>query len=183
MERLPDVIETERLRLRPFRFQDVDDVLSYASDPEWARYLPVPQPYGKGDAEAFIARQFLLDGRAHAAWAVEYEGAVVGGINIQFDFDNRLGEMGYSIARNYWGRGLATEAAQAVIDAAFATFAELNRIRAMADARNIGSQRVMEKVGMEREGVLRQNRLIRGEFVDDVWYGLLRTEWEENQQK
>jgi RimJ/RimL family protein N-acetyltransferase len=42
---LPDIIKTERLRLRPFSLQDVDDVLSYASDPEWARYLPVPQPY------------------------------------------------------------------------------------------------------------------------------------------
>jgi ribosomal-protein-alanine N-acetyltransferase len=48
----------------------------------------------------------------------------------------------------------------------------------MADARNIGSLRVMEKLGMVREGVLRQNRLVRGEFIDEVWCGMLRTEWE-----
>ena len=44
---LPDVLNTAQLRLRPFRLQDVDDVLSYATDPAWARYLPVPQPYTK----------------------------------------------------------------------------------------------------------------------------------------
>ena len=62
--------------------------------------------------------------------------------------------------------------------AAFAAYASLNRLRAMADARNLGSLRVMEKLGMVREGVLRQNRLVRGEFIDEVWCGVLRTEWE-----
>lgn len=58
---LPDVLNTEQLRLRLFRLQDVDDVLSYATDPAWARYLPVPQPYTRADAEKFIAGQLLLD--------------------------------------------------------------------------------------------------------------------------
>ena len=58
---LPDIIETPRLRLRGFRLQDLDDVLSYASDPEWARYLPVPQPYTRAEAERFLAGQVLLD--------------------------------------------------------------------------------------------------------------------------
>lgn len=86
--------------------------------------------------------------------------------------------MGYSIARSYWGRGLATEAARAVMEAAFAAYASLHRIRAMAKARNISSLRVMEKLGMIREGVLRQNRLVRGECIDEVWCGVLRPEWE-----
>jgi RimJ/RimL family protein N-acetyltransferase len=73
---------------------------------------------------------------------------------------------------------LATEAARAIMEAAFAAYASLHRIRAMADARNIGSLRVMEKLGMVREGVLRQNRLVRGEFIDEVWCGVLRPEWE-----
>jgi len=103
---------------------------------------------------------------------------VIGGINIRFDFAHRVGELGYSIARTYWGRGLATEAARAAMDAAFAAYADLNRMRAVADARNVASLRVMEKLGMVREGVLRQNRLVRGEFMNEVWYGVLRTEWE-----
>ena len=83
---------------------------------------------------------------------------MIGGINIRFDVANRVGELGYSIARPYWGRGLATEAARAAMDAAFSAYADLNRMRAMADARNVPSLRVMEKLGMVREGVLRQNR-------------------------
>ena len=73
---------------------------------------------------------------------------------------------------------MATEAARAVMEAVFTAYTSLNRLRAMADARNIASLRVMEKLGMVREGVLRQNRLVRGEFIDEVWCGVLRTEWE-----
>jgi ribosomal-protein-alanine N-acetyltransferase len=86
--------------------------------------------------------------------------------------------MGYSLAQTHWGRGLVTEAARAVIDTAFSAYPKLNRIRAMADSRNVGSLRVMKKLGMVREGVLRQNRVVRDEFIDEVWYGVLRSEWE-----
>jgi ribosomal-protein-alanine N-acetyltransferase len=180
---LPDIIDTARLRLRPFRLRDVDDVLVYAADPEWARYLPVPQQYTPADAEKFIAGQVLRDREVHPAWAVEHAGAVIGGINLRFPVDHYVAEMGYGIARNYWGRGLATEAARAVMAAAFAAYPSLHRIRAMVDARNLGSLRVMEKLGMVREGVLRQNRLVRGEFIDEVWCGTLRTEWEAHRQR
>src|SRR5262245_26501915 len=175
---LPDILETVRLRLRPFRLRDVDDVLVYATDPEWARYLPVPQPYTQADAEQFIASQVLLDREVHPTWAITHAGAVIGGINLRLHFDHYVGEMGYSIARSSWGQGLATEVARAVMAAAFVAYPSLHRIRAMADARNIGSLRVMEKLGMVREGVLRQNRPVRGEFIDEVWCGILRTEWE-----
>jgi RimJ/RimL family protein N-acetyltransferase len=79
---IPDVIQTERLTLRPFRDQDIDDVLEYARDPEWARYLPVPQPYTKQDAEQFIADNLLADRNVDPAWAIELEVAVVGGISL-----------------------------------------------------------------------------------------------------
>ena len=175
---LPEIIKTERLRLRPYKLQDVGNILVIASDPEWARFLPVPQPYTMADAEQFIASQVLLDREQHQSWAIEQNEAIIGGIDIRFDFENHLGELGYSLARPWWGQGLMTEAARAVIDAAFLAYPELNRIRAMADARNRASLRVMEKLGMVREGVLRQNRFVRDEFIDEVWCGLLRTEWE-----
>jgi RimJ/RimL family protein N-acetyltransferase len=128
-----------------------------------------------------VASQVLLDRERHPAWAIEYAGVVRGGINIRFDFANQVGEMGYSLARSHWGQGLTTEAAQAVLDAAFVAYSDLRRVRAMADARNIGSLRVMdvmEKIGMIREGTLRQNRITRGESIDEVWCGILRSEWE-----
>ena len=175
---LPSIIETVRLRLRPIGLQDVEAVLSYATDPEWARYLPVPQPYLREHAEQFVASQVLLDRERHPAWAIEHMGVVRGGINIRFDFANRVGELGYSIARSHWGQGLTTEAAQAVLDTAFVAYSDLKRIRAMADAKNTGSLRVMEKIGMMHEGTLRQNRITRGESIDEVWCGILRSEWE-----
>lgn len=175
---LPEVIETDRLRLRPWRLGDVDDVLAYAQDPEWSRFLQaLPQPYGRQHAEQFIARQLLLDRVTHPAWAVESQEKVIGGINVRIDFDNAMGEIGYSIARTRWNQGICTEAARAVIDAAFSTHPDLNRVQARADDRNTASQRVMVKLGMKKEGVLRKVRVERGEALDEAWFAILRSEW------
>ena len=72
---------------------------------------------------------------------------------------------------------MASEAARAVISEALEAYPQLMRVRAMADARNVRSHRVLEKVGLVREGLLRQNRVVRGELLDEVWYGVLRSEW------
>ena len=77
--------------------------------------------------------------------------------------------MGYSTARWIWGKGIATEAARVVVDSVFRLLPMVNRVRAMANLRNKASQRVMEKIGMRREGVLRQNRVVRGEAIDEAW--------------
>ena len=174
---LPERIETDRLKLRLYRLEDVEDILLFASDPEWARYLPVPQPYTKSDAETFVAGQLLRDRKTEPSWAIEHAGSVIGGINIGFDADHRVGEIGFSIARSLWGKGLTTEAAGAVINEAFSVYSDLNRVHAPADERNVGSLRVMEKLGMRREGVMRQNRYVRGEFINTAWCGILRDEW------
>jgi RimJ/RimL family protein N-acetyltransferase len=179
MERvpLPNIINTPRLVLRPYSLGDVDAVLSYAADKEWGRYLPLPRPYLRRDAERFVAGQILLDRTVHPSWAIVFKNSVIGGINIRFNFENRLAEMGYSIARDNWRQGFAYEAARAVVEAAFHVHPDLNRIRASTDLRNLASQRVLEKVGMSKEGILRQNRFVHEEFADEVWFGLLRDEW------
>jgi [ribosomal protein S5]-alanine N-acetyltransferase len=175
---LPEVMETARLRLRGWELGDVEDVFSYARDEEWARYLRIlPTPYHRRHAAEFVARQILLNRVTHPAWAIVLEGSVVGGINLRLDFQNRLGELGYSIARAHWNRGYMTEAAKAVIHAAFSTHPDLNRLRAFTDARNGASQLVLEKLGMKKEGILRQNRIERGEPMDEAWFGMLRSEW------
>lgn len=179
LDHLPEVIETARLRLRPWRLTDVDDVLGYARDPEWSRYLrALPSPYERQHAEQFVARQVLLDRTVQQAWAIDLDGAAVGGIDLRWFFDGRVAELGYSLARVHWGRGFVPEAAAAVVDAAFRAWPTLRRVRAFADARNVASQRVMEKLSMRREGVLRQNRFERGELMDEAWYGVLREQWE-----
>jgi ribosomal-protein-alanine N-acetyltransferase len=175
---LPSEIQTERLLLRPFRLDDVDDVLAYARDPEWSRYLRLlPRPYEREDAERFVARQILLEPTTHPAWALALDDAVVGGVKLRFAFEHRSVEIGYSLARSLWNRGLCTEAARAVVDAAFSTHQELNRLWARADVQNVASHRVMEKIGMTKEGVLRGNRVERGEAVDEACFSILRNEW------
>lgn len=176
---LPEVITTERLILRPFRFDDVDDVFAYARDSEWSRFLRIlPRPYEREHARQFIARQILRDRATHPSWAMTMEGVVVGGVNLRIDVAQRSAELGYSVARTHWKRGLCTEAARAVIDAAFGARPDLVRVHARADADNLGSQRVMEKIGMVKEGVLRSSRVERGEVFDEARFSILRREWE-----
>lgn len=166
--------------LRPYELGDVQDILAYAQDEEWSRFLrALPQPYEFRDAEEFIARQILTDRTTHPVWAVVLERTVVGGINVRFNFDHRRAELGYSIARVHWSKGYITEAARAVIDVAFHTYSDLNRVHARANSANAASQRVMEKIGMTKEGVHRLSRVERGEAFDEAWYSILREEWAE----
>jgi ribosomal-protein-alanine N-acetyltransferase len=176
---LPNVIRTARIILRPFRSSDVDDVLAYASDSAWSRYLiSLPaSSYTRADAERFVASQASLDWTVRPSWAIEFQDHAVGGVNLQLSHEQQVGEVGYGLAPRLWGHGLAVEAVRAVIDASFRAYPQLIRVRAKTDARNIQSIRVMEKAGMKREGVLRRDRYFRGELVDEVICGLLRCEW------
>lgn len=170
-------IETQRLVLRAYRASDVDDVVAYASDEAFSRYLPaVPFPYAHTDAVTFLATTALLDASVHASWAIECERQAIGGISLRIERDSQRASLGYGMGQCWWGRGITTEAARAVVAYGFDTLS-LERISATANARNIGSQRVMQHLGMTHEGTLRSHRIARGERVDEVWYGLLRDEW------
>ncbi len=174
----PVELRTERLLLRPFRPEDVDDVYAYAVDPEWARYnKPVPQPYTRRHAEEFVARCVRADPKEHVEFAIVLGGRVVGSVRLTIALEQRVAGMGYSIAREHWGKGLVAEAARAIIDWAFPAF-ELEKIVSRADARNQRSWRVMEKLGMTRESVLHGSRAACDGPADQVVYRLLREEWE-----
>jgi RimJ/RimL family protein N-acetyltransferase len=87
-------LRTERLLLRPFRFEDAQDVVGYASDEEYGRYLgSLPQPYSRWDAEEFIARSVLQSWDTRPRFAVVLESKVVGGINLDVDVSNQIAEM------------------------------------------------------------------------------------------
>lgn len=172
-------LRTDRLLLRPFQLTDADDVYAYACDSEWGRYLPVPSPYEYRDAVEFVARSVLTSWDVNPAFAICLSGRCVGGINIRVDASRGTAEIGYSIAREHWGRGLVSEAAMAVMDWAFNEFG-LAKITAMADLANTRSSRVMEKLGMRRDGVLRSERpsdADPGTRQDMVVYSVLRDEW------
>ena len=80
-------LRTERLLLRPFGFGDVDDVLAYASEPEFGWYLSLlsPQPYTRDDAKKFVAQQVLDEWSKRPTFAMVFEGRVVGGVGLRTD--------------------------------------------------------------------------------------------------
>ncbi len=156
----PTVLETERLTLRPFSLADVDDVLAYADDPEWSRYTPfVPLPYLRRHAELFVASQVLVDWDENPSFAIVHAGRVAGATSLRVVAAG-LARLGYGVARRLWGEGLASEAAAAVVDYGFET-RSLAKVFATTEAGNVASVRVMEKLGMTREALLRSARLAR----------------------
>lgn len=178
-------LQTERLVLRPFWFSDVPDVVNYASDDAYARFLPgIPNPYTERDGEEFVARAILRDwSNVGPQFAITREGRAIGGINLHLNGSLLMGaEMGYGLARHFWGQGLTAEAAAAVIDWAFPAY-DLAKIFAFANVENRQSWRVMEKLGMKREATLRKHIPGPAGRSDSVLYGLLREEWEDRNRR
>ena len=165
----PTELKTERLLLRPFRLSDVDDVLEYASDPEWAAFRL--RPYDRGVAEYRVVRAVVTSWDREAEFAIVFDGRVVGLVSLAVDHKHQTAELGYEIARDVWGKGLAPEASAAVYDWGFRKYG-LARIDAWADPRNKRSVRVMEKLGMTYEGMHRRYEVGRRERVDGVSYAV-----------
>ena len=173
----PTTIRSERLLLRPFSFNDVEDVLAYASDPGFSRFLPLPNQYTIRDAEEFVARTMLQNWDTHPSFAIEFNGNVAGAVELSVDAKQSIASLHYAIARTYWNQGLMSEAANAVINWGFQNF-DLAKVYSWADVGNVGSWRVMEKIGMTLEGTFRSHGTNRGVRQDYHYYGILRREWE-----
>lgn len=170
---MPTTLRTDRLLLRPFAVGDVADAQSYRDDPEFARFLPhIPQPFTRKDAEAFVTLNIAEPWDWSPTFAVVLGGRVIGTVNLEVKLDERAAMLGYAIGRPWWGRGIAVEAAQAVMAWGIVTFT-LTRVCASTDIRHLRSQRVLEKLGMRCEAVLPGHHLGRkGEVVDETVYGI-----------
>ena len=175
------VLETGRLILRPLRRRDAKDIFSYASDPEVARYVLWEPHQSLSETKSYIRYMQSLSRRGlPSSWAVvlRESGKVVGTMGFMWFSDtNSAAEVGYSFSKAFWNQGLATEALQAVIRSVFSSL-PLNRLEAQHDLRNPASGRVMEKCGMQKEGILRQRIRNKGEFIDTVLYAILRADLE-----
>lgn len=152
-------ILTERLRLRPWREADRPAFLRCVGDPEVMRYLNGGQPWPPERTDDFLGRQARnLAAHGVCMGAVEWRetGAVIGWAGIQpYDVElirPPLFELGWTVWKDYWRRGVATEAARAFVRHAFEAM-QLERITAIAAVDNAPSIRVMEKLGMEYGGV------------------------------
>lgn len=177
----PPVLETFRLVLRPMTSADAPDVQKWAGDFEVAdTALNIPHPYPDGLAEEWIAQQGRgwREGReAVFAITARADGTLMGAIGLAaIDARHRHAEMGYWLGLPFWNLGIATEAAHGVLRFAFDTL-DLERVFAHYFARNPASGRVLEKIGMVREGCLRAHVRQWGRPEDLVVCGILRREW------
>ena len=170
-------IATERLLLRDFTADDAPAVHRYGSDPEVVRYMPWG-PNTWADTEDFIKRKLdeqRADPRStfNLAVTIASTGELIGGCGISvLSLSRREAVLGYAYRQDVWGKGYATEAAKAFIALGFETLG-MHRICAYVDVDNIASARVLEKAGMQREGLLRQHIPVRGEWRDSYLYAVL----------
>lgn len=175
-------LHSARLLLRPFVPDDARGVQRLAGDRAIAdTTLNIPHPYEDGLAEEWIALHgALFEEGTSVIFAILLQEAarLIGAISFVLDRRVKSGELGYWIGKPYWGQGYATEAAARVLQYGFDTL-QLNRVSARHLVRNPASGRVMQNIGMQYEGTLRQAVVKWDRYEDLNVYGLLRDEWQQ----
>lgn len=175
----PELVTT-RLLLRPFVPEDAQVVELLAGAREIAdTTIDIPHPYPPGAAQQWIDDNAAgWQKRTLAVFAITERatGRVVGAIGLKLHLPHGAAELGYWVGVPSWGRGYTTEAARAVVAFGFDTLG-LHRIHAHCFARNASSERVLLKLGMTREGLLRDAVRKWGEFENVALYALLAPDW------
>jgi RimJ/RimL family protein N-acetyltransferase len=176
----PPTLTGAHVTLRPFRDADAPAIARHANNRAIWRNLTslFPRPYTLADAEVWLAHcRDTTHGEIH--FAIDLAGECVGVIGLcpaaGRDVDY-LG-LGYWLAEPHWGRGIMGEAARLVVDFAF-TALPCHRLEAWVFEYNPASARVLEKCGFTREGRLRARALKDGQHIDQIYYGLLREDWQ-----
>ena len=176
MTSLP-LLLTKRLKIRPYNDSDIRELLPLIGTREVAATtLRIAHPYTEQDARAFLelAKE---PGKMWLAITLLADDRQIGGIGLRIDEQHQHAELGYWLGAPYWGKGYATEAAQAMLRYGFEDLA-LHRIFATHFKHNPASGAILKKLGMHYEGCQREHLLKWGRFVDSEMYGLLRHEWE-----
>jgi RimJ/RimL family protein N-acetyltransferase len=174
-------IMTPRLMLRPYTSDDLDALHDMQSRPEVTRYLY----FGTRDhGQVRDVLQVKIQGTALRvqgdtllpAVVLRETGALIGDLMLRWTSgEHRQGEIGYILHPDHQGMGYATEAAEAMLRLGFEF--GLHRICGRLDGRNTASARVLERLGMRREGYFVQNEFVKGEWTDELVYGMLADEW------
>jgi RimJ/RimL family protein N-acetyltransferase len=175
-------LETKRLTIRPFEEGDLDAFAETHADEANARWL-YNEARTRDDAEDLLRRKIAGSAlRAEGDWlsaaAVDKEtGSLVVDVSLLWASElHRQGEIGFVVHPAHHGRGYATEAAEPLLAFAFETL-KLHRVCGRLEPRNVGSARVLEKLGMRREAHLIENEWIKGEWQSEAVYALLEREW------
>jgi ribosomal-protein-alanine N-acetyltransferase len=169
-------LRTPRLLLREVAPGDVEDVHAYAGDPEVCVHVQWG-PNTPEESRAWVEQEVAATADPHRrerTWMVVLADRVVGACSVTVtDAQHRRAETGYVVAREFWGRGIATEAAGAVLRWAFDELG-VDRVEATCRPENVASARVLATIGMQQEGYLRSHLLIRGERRDSLLFAALR---------
>jgi [ribosomal protein S5]-alanine N-acetyltransferase len=174
------IITTPRVVLRWISEDDVDALYEIFSDPQVMRYWSTV-PLADREAAAEMQREIAGGNESETMlkWGIALRdtGTVIGTTTLfNLNRDNGRAEIGYAMARAYWGKGYMNEALKALVSHAFDVMG-LRRLEADVDPRNAASIRSLERLGFQREGFLRERWYVNGEIQDAVFYGLLRHEW------
>lgn len=181
MSHATPTLTTPRLHLREISFDDWPAVLAYQQKPEYLQFYPWDSR-SKADVQQFVQ---LFVGWRHENPRAKYQFAItlpdsnrlIGLCGVRQKTANAIeAEIGYELDPAYWGHGYATEAARCVLNFAFGRL-RVHRVWATCIADNDASARVLEKVGLQREGCLRENRWMKGRWWDTLVYGILYREW------
>lgn len=175
-----NLIATERLILRRLEISDAEMMFhNWTSDSNVTRYLRWNAHTEIETTKNMILRwieNYQNDSTYY--WGVYLkDGEMIGSIGVTIlSEDDLTGELGYKMGSRWWNQGYSTEAARAVIDYMFAN-TDIERISAFCSVENLGSKKVMEKVGMQYEGLLRRYYKTRDGFHDCFLYGIIRSDW------
>lgn len=168
-------ITRKRFTLREWRPGDAESLAQHANNIKIWRNLhdAFPHPYTRADAEAWIKQTSAV--ASGMIFAIVVDGKAVGGIGIHpgTDVHRRTAMIGYWLSESYWGRGIATEALQAMTEHAFSKF-DFARLEAYVFEWNLASTRVLEKAGYTREARLKKKVTKEGRTVDCFLYARVR---------
>jgi ribosomal-protein-alanine N-acetyltransferase len=179
---LDTTLLTPRLLLRPMVLEDAEAMHAFKSDPEATRWFGQEPKTGIEQTRGWVRSG--LEGRKEGTsitWAITLRdtGKVIGECCLwNIDRSSMRAELGYELLRSYWKRGLMSEALKAVLEYSFSEM-RLNRIEANPLSINLDSQKVLIGLGFKQEGRLRQRYHHQGQWHDEMWFGLLQSEWTE----
>jgi RimJ/RimL family protein N-acetyltransferase len=166
-----DTLRTARFLLRPFCEDDKRN-FEFASSEDWRKYLFHSFP----DRVEFVNNCMSSKDGFDLAIIKDNE-QIIGSVHLGLGAPSYVGELACMIDPQFWGEGIAFEVCEGLLQHAF-TSTKLHKAIAHCDSRNTGSWKVLEKLGMTREGTLRSHRLtMDGELADEYCYGLLKNEW------
>ncbi|VFQ85322.1 unnamed protein product [Cuscuta campestris] len=161
--------------LRLMDLSDAEEYMECLSDEKASQFCSWDAYRSKESVE-----EYILDRVLRHPWyrGICVDGKIAGSISVQpYRGDDRCrAEIGYALASKYWGKGIGTKAVKMAAASVFVEWPELERLQAVVDVENPGSQRVLEKAGFTREGVLRRYYLLKGKPRDAFMFSLVSTD-------